>query len=142
MTPAVDPDSENEAHATFRLLGDALDPEEVTRLIGIEPSFARRKGDKYGSRERPVVSQTGIWALESEKSVAGPDLNAHLRFLLSQLGSKTSTVKELVRQGLSADLLCYWMSGTGQGGPILEPETIRRVADLGVCLNFDFYSAV
>ena len=140
MTQALDP--ENETHATFRLLGDALDAGEVTRLLGMEPSFARRRGDKYGNPERPVTSRTGIWALESEKSVASDDLEDHLDFLLLRLGSKSSVVRKLVQDGLTGDILCYWMSGTGQGGPVLGADTIRRVADLGVSLNFDFYSAV
>jgi hypothetical protein len=79
---------ENETHATFRLLGDALDPEEVTRLLGIKPSFARRKGEKYGNPERPVMSRTGIWALESEKSIMSAELGSHLELLLSQLVPK------------------------------------------------------
>lgn len=142
MTHTTDPETTNESHATFRLFGDALDPDEVTRLLGVKPSFARRKGDKYGNPARPVVSRTGIWALESETSVVSPDLEPHVEFLLSQIGSKGPLVMGLRQQGLTADILCYWMSGTGQGGPVLGAETVRRVGDLGVSLNFDFYSAV
>ena len=32
------------AVATLRLFGDALDPAEVTRLLGVEPSSAESKG--------------------------------------------------------------------------------------------------
>lgn len=142
MTHSREGEKENETHATFRLLGDALDPAEVTRILGITPSFARRKGDKYGGPRRPVASRTGIWALESEKSVTSADLEKHLEFLLNQLDAKASLVAELTRGGLTADILCYWMSATGQGGPVLGAATIRRIAELGVDLDFDCYSAV
>ena len=142
MTRNLENDYENEAHATFRIMGETLDPDEVTRLLGIEPSFARRKGDKFGNPKRPVTSRTGIWALESEKSVISSDLELHLDFLLSSLGSKASILRKLVQEGLEADIFCFWMSGTGRGGPMLGADTIRRIADLGVILDFDFYSAV
>ena len=121
-------------------MGDTLDPDEVTRLLGIEPSFTQRKGDKSGSPERPGASLTGIWALESEKSVSNSDLEPHLDFLLSRLESRTSTVKRLMLEGLDADIHCFWMSEMGLGGgPVLRPDTMRRIADLGVSLNFDIY---
>ena len=142
MTQHLEPQPETETHATFRLLGDMLDPEEVSRALGITPTIARRKGDTYGNPKRPVVSRTGIWALESEGAVAGADLEAHLGFLLNQLVFKASVVAKLIQGGLTGDILCYWMSGTGQGGPALGAETIRRIASLGVGLEFDCYSAV
>jgi phosphoribosylpyrophosphate synthetase len=134
---------ENDTHATLRIMGDALDPEEVTRLLAIAPTFARRKGDKYGKSDRPVTSRTGVWALESEGFVATSELEQHLEFLIGTVGPAAATVlKTLRQQGFVVDILCYWMSGTGQGGPVLSPEILSGVAHLGATLNFDFYSAV
>jgi len=134
---------EHETHATFRIMRDELDPSEVTRALGVAPSFARRKGDTYGHPDRPVRSRTGIWALESEGTVKSRELEDHLRFLAAHISPDArSYIKRLRLDGYRIDVLCYWMSGTGHGGPVLSPEVLCILCDLGAELSFDFYSAV
>jgi hypothetical protein len=133
---------EHETHATLRIMGDDLDPSEVTRALSVEPSFARRKGDIYGNPDRPVRSRTGIWALESEGSVKSGELEEHLRFLAGRLSPEARRhIGHLRAQGYQVDILCYWMSGTGQGGPVLTADVLLVLGGLGAELSFDFYSS-
>lgn len=132
-----------ETHATFRITGDALRPDRVTELLGISPSFARAKGDVYGPPARPIRSRTGIWALESEAAINSTELEDHLAYLIAKLAPAASEpLTRLIAEGSKVDVLCFWMSATGQGGPVLSPRILARVAELGAELSFDFYSAV
>jgi hypothetical protein len=38
-----------------------------------------------------------------------------------------------------ADILCYWVSATGNGGPEFSPEVLARLARLQLRLGFDIY---
>ena len=131
-----------ETHATFRVTGDQLDPAAVTRMLGIEPSFGRRKGDVYGGPTRPIKSPTGVWALESAAAVSSRILDDHLRYLLGRVGEPTPTFGRYIGEhGLKMDLFCFWMSATGQGGPAVSSEILKQIVKLGAALDFDIYFA-
>jgi hypothetical protein len=36
-------------------------------------------------------------------------------------------------------MTCFWVSRSGEGGPILSPATMSRVSALGARLEFDIY---
>jgi hypothetical protein len=42
-------------------------------------------------------------------------------------------------QRLLADFHCYWVSATGQGGPMVTPETLSRMGAIGAMLDFEFH---
>lgn len=129
-----------ETHATFRITGDQLDPDAITKLLGIEPSFGWRKGDVHGHPTRPVRSPTGIWAVESKAAVSSTILEEHLAYLLDRIGEPDPSFRSYLRDhDLKPDFFCYWMSATGQGGPAISPGTLKRVADVGADFNFDIY---
>ena len=52
---------------TFRVAGDALDPDEVTRLMEIRPTHAYRKGEQYSTGRSQVVAQTGVWMFSTDR---------------------------------------------------------------------------
>jgi len=133
----------DETNATLMITGDALDPIRVTKLVGVDPAFARRKGDLFGKPERPVKSLTGIWALESEPHLTSSVLEEHINLLLDMIGRPpTAFYDYLESEGLEALIRCYWMSATGQGGPVLSSRLLGRLAELHLGLDFHFYSAV
>jgi hypothetical protein len=39
----------------------------------------------------------------------------------------------------SADVFCYWVSATGNGGPDLSPQVLGRLAARELVLGFDIY---
>ena len=127
-------------NATFRLMGDLIQPDELTILLGIQPNFSHAKGDTFESRAGLLKHRTGIWALESENKLETTNLEKHLIFLLDKLEPVSSIVAELVLKfSLAVDFHCYWVSATGQGGPLISPETLMRVANLHAYLDFEIH---
>jgi hypothetical protein len=77
--------------ASLRIFGDDLDPEELTRLLGHEPSVSELKGQEIvGKTTGNIrVARTGSWRLHASRQAPG-DLDAQIEELLSKLSSDLS----------------------------------------------------
>jgi hypothetical protein len=62
-TSTTKSDNQIRAFATLRFTGDALDPDEISRVVKEQPTKAYRKGQIYRSgRHGPdVTGRTGVW---------------------------------------------------------------------------------
>ncbi len=93
-----------ECVARLTLTGDDFDPDDVTRLVGFEPSKTWRKGDQRGvSRLR--YEHNG-WSVHSPE-VESLELQDQVRTLLGVLKqhwSKIASVREEL--GLDAEIAC------------------------------------
>ena len=58
----------NRSLACLRIFGETLVPDEITRLLGAQPTNSRLKGDvKYRSREgRETIAKEGAWFLRAD----------------------------------------------------------------------------
>ena len=110
-----------EAHATFRLVGDELRVEEVTRRLGIDPDFeaARDQIRRSRLRRRAIRERTGVWYVSTDGKLSTTSAERHLLWLLELIEPAGDELRALCEeQGLSADFGCYWVSATGHGGVI------------------------
>jgi len=75
----------DQAKVTLRIVGDQLDPKEITRLLGCEPSESARAGEitKHGGLSRTV--RHGYWRLSNGKS--DTDVEDQIQILLAKLPS-------------------------------------------------------
>jgi hypothetical protein len=72
--------------------------------------------------------------------VESTSVERHIRYLLDLLEPHSDTLLHIMtEQELKADFFCLWVSAEGHGGPMLSPETMRRIAALHAELGFDFY---
>lgn len=128
------------AHATFRVLGDDLDPDVVTRLLGIEPTQALRRDQLVPTATNVRRQETGVWLLKSEGKVSSTSLERHLIYLLDRIEPQLAALAAYLAAGeATADFFCFWLSATGHGGPILSADVMRRVGATGAELGIDFY---
>lgn len=133
------------AFAGLNFAGDKLDPGRVTKLLGIEPTIAYRKGEVYlRSRGREARGRTGLWRLSTDKVVEGNELNKHLAYLLILLfpGGSMKLVEPLrVLMGeldLEADIDCFWYGEHGATPPEIPEETRAAFAKFGATIETDF----
>ncbi len=130
-------------YASFRLTGDALDPEVVTTTLGIKPMRALAKNQAIPTIRRGNGTRrqrTGVWALTSQGIMSSTSLERHLIYLLDAIEPAATPLDTLrVEHNLQADFFCYWLSATGHGGPELSPRTLDRIAALDARLGIDFY---
>jgi hypothetical protein len=100
------------AFATFRIAGNSLRPQEVTELMGRQPTLSYAKGEKYQKKNRTYVGRTGVWYISTDGLVESNQLEDHVRFLFSVLKLSPDRLKSLRRlidnQSLHAVMTVFW----------------------------------
>lgn len=123
-------------HATFRLWGKYLNPLEVTRQLGLAPSYAHAPGEV---RQSGKVWDRGHWDICSEGHVDSKELTVHITWLLDQLEPVAAQLAVLRSGPVQADIFCLWMLQYSQGGITLDPDLLDRLAVLDLALGLDIY---
>jgi hypothetical protein len=123
---------------TLRFFGEDLDPDEVTQLLGVDPSGAYRKGDIFRGKKYDRVQKTGSWRFTIEK-LAGVELEDQINELLDQLPSDLGIWRELTKR-FEADLFCgLWMKRWNRCLDF-APQTLLKMGERGLILQFDIYA--
>ena len=131
-----------ESKATLRIIGDALIPDKITRLLGSAPTHAHRKGDlirgKRTGRERKAP--TGIWLLEA-KARDPADLDRQIAEILDCVTPDPDIWAELSRT-FRIDLFCGLLMERANEGLALSPSTLAALGNRGIELSFDIYDSI
>ena len=123
------------SHASLRIFGEALQPDEVGAALGIEASYVHLKGQRHG-RNGPAWRESA-WLLQSPLGKEH-GLDEHIKWLLERIEDKVDVVRKLCGE-YRIDVFCGFSSGCGQGGFTLDSKTLERIAKLGVSLALDLY---
>jgi len=125
------------SRASFRVYGDTLRPDEVTRTLALEPTNMGLKGEllSYSPGKSPL--RISLWMLKSPLS-EHESLDLHLQHLLDLLEPKREEIRELAKH-FDIDFFCGFSSENGQGGCTFEPTLLERLAKLGVTVVLDLY---
>jgi hypothetical protein len=119
----------------LRVYPGALDPDEVTKRLGISPSEVQREGDPRGS----TTTKLNGWFLSSRGQVDSRDARRHIDWVLDHIEPVAADLEKLRGSGARVDLSCYWLSSSGHGGPAVSPTQSRRLAALNLDCRFDVY---
>ncbi len=120
-------------------MGDDLRPEEITRLLGCEPTKAQRKGEVFRSptsgKER--IARIGMWSLEAaDRQPSDPD--AQIGEILSKLSSDIEIWRSIMQRH-RADIFFGLFMKEWNEGLSLTPATLVALGSRGVELGFDVY---
>lgn len=124
---------------SLRIMGDDLDPDEITKLLGGKPVEAHRKGDTIvNSRGLSRTTKSGGWRRRANVSGTA-DLDGQVREVFAGLTEDTR-----IWRGLSAryriDIFCgLFLDGSNEGIE-LSPETMMMLGSRGIVIGFDIYS--
>jgi Domain of unknown function (DUF4279) len=128
----------DEATATFAVRGDALDPSEVTRLLGCAPTRSARTGETIiNPNGSSRVAREGLWCVSSTRS--NLDIEDHLTILLSQLTSDLEVWRRLTTK-FRAEFFCGLFLDARNRGFELPVPLLRQLADRGISIGFDIYA--
>lgn len=124
---------------TLRIYPGEMNPELVTRRLGIEPTSTQEVGQVFRNRlGRDRTASINGWFLSSEGKISSLDLRRHLDWLLDRVMPAKEALLELQWcPGLGMDVLCVWWSAHGHGGPVLWPEQMARLAELNLECGFE-----
>jgi hypothetical protein len=116
------------AQAELLLWTDDRDPGEVTERIGIEPSEVRRAGDPIGKGPRRVQRSSWRHRIETETD---PDVDTLAATLCDELPAPTADV---CRDHAGCFRIVLQVE-YDTGGFTIAPDTVARIADLGLPLG-------
>ena len=129
-----------ETYATLCIYHHDLDPDAVSRQLELRPTQSQRRGDPHSAKAtRPVPLRVGAWFLSTRDVSQSRDVRFHIDLLIGMLADKDAIVHQLARDGCELRISCYWRSFSGHGGPMMWPETMGRLAELGIEVSFDVY---
>ena len=117
-------------------LPDTTSADELTQKLGVQPSKIRVKGEFYNGKIRNWPT---AWFLESAEKLESKDVRRHIDWVLEQVEHKPEVFTQLQGDGAEIHLSCFWGAATGQGGPMLDPQILKRMALLNIGIAFDIY---
>ncbi|KIC18577.1 DUF4279 domain-containing protein [Leisingera sp. ANG-DT] len=126
--------------AALRILGDDLDPAELTAVLGKEPDRFERKGDtialpKQGFR----TASTGSWKINASRMEPG-NLDAQVAQILQGTTDNLGVWQDLCRR-FDVHLFCGLFLSDENEGFCISPETMRLLGARGIAVDFDIYAA-
>ena len=139
VTSTTKSDNMIRAFATLRFAGDALDPDEISRVVKEQPTKAYRKGQTFrsGPHGPDVTGRTGVWYFSTKRKVKSKNLADHLNVLerlVAPFGDQGVRLKELSdimeNKNLQAHVTCFWRGPAGVQRPSISPmatATLRRL---------------
>lgn len=123
--------------ASLRVFGDTLEPDEVSALLGHEPTRCHRKGEK-GGPNGTSVEPTGAWILHSRISEKA-EIEDHVESILTLLTGDSDEWSSLTER-FSASILCGVFLDQYNEGFELSPRLCKALANRGLVIAFDIYS--
>jgi len=131
----------DEVNVTLALYSEELEPEEISRALGVEPTHAHRRGDHRrgespGSGIPPYSS--GAWLLKEHGRDAEP-AEAVIDRLLKQLPEDPAVWRDLSTRHDIQFRFGLHMTGWNKGLSI-PLNQVTRIAELRASMEFDIYA--
>ena len=125
------------ADFTLWVVGDDLDPDEVTRLLGVEPTGAQRRGEaRGGPGSGPGAARTGSWRFTLPLSTDWT-LVSGLEALLAGLPADRAVWNQLADR-FAVTIVCALMFlGEWKRGAVLPPALLGELAARRIAIGLD-----
>jgi len=131
-----------EVHRTamsLRFHGDDLDPEEITRTLGAQPTKCAKMGGTWhtpGGKE--ILARRGFWNLSIPETSPG-DLDGQVSALFSALSDDLGAWRALAGRYHGNIFAGLFLSGFNEG-VALSPATASAIGMRGLALELNIYS--
>lgn len=128
----------NKARACFTLAGYHFNPDDITRLLGIEPTTVDAAGAKSGL-DKPVISS---WELSTDTVTDDVDVYKITEIIIKQLEPvKEKIIQVCKSHNLSPRIEVVLALSVDKGETVPEvgfgARTVRFLADIGAFINVD-----
>lgn len=128
----------DESSVKLRFWGDELVPDEISKLLGIQPSKAWKKGHVFRGKQYDIVRSTGLW-LQSGRRCGEIELEDKISQLLEQLPQDLAVWQEVMSQCEGGELFCGLWLERWNGSVAFSPALMQQIADRGLMLDLDIY---
>jgi hypothetical protein len=79
------------------------------------------------------------WFISTKGKIKSRDSRRHIDWILDKIEPETETILKLQKDGYSMDIMSYWGSATGNGGPTISPEQMSRLVRMNLSVWWDVY---
>ena len=117
----------------LRVTGDDLDPERITRMLGVAPTVAARRGEAIDIGGVPVVQRIGVWAYALPASPEW-ELSDAIDTLLDRLPHDPALWESLASWASVAVICGLFIHDTDRAAD-LAPDTLARLAERRLALS-------
>jgi hypothetical protein len=118
-------------YVALTITGETLDPEDVTRRLGVSPTKAFTRGEP---NIHPIPPAFGYWRLTIKRP--GGEVNSYLDDLITTFEGREQVVAELAsRYGVEVTIVAD-LSGINEGEMTISSTLVTRLAMMSVRLRF------
>jgi hypothetical protein len=119
----------------LRVTGDAVDPERITRMLGVSPTWAARQGEPVDRAGVPELQHTGIWAYALPASPEW-ELGDAIDTLLERLPHDPALWESLAGWARVAVVCGLYIHDVDRAAD-LAPDTLARLAERRLALRLE-----
>jgi hypothetical protein len=130
----------DEVSAALSIAGADLDPAIISRRMGIQPSFAARKGEQIVRGGRQVAQPIGVWLLSAPSSTEWL-LDDIIRLLLLKVPPAGAIWDDLAEE-FTLRLSCGLFLKTWQRGCSLTPDLLTEIGQRHLRLDLSVYAGL
>lgn len=122
------------------ITGESLDPAEVTRILGVQPTRSYAKGDPVHRTDGPVAyRRSGHWARAQKRDDTDEwDVEEVIKAVIADFTAPEEAWSRLPSDAAARLWLGLELTGRNQGLS-LEPEVAAWLARRGIRLELDIY---
>lgn len=125
-----------ETHTTLRISSDNVCLSDVTKLLDLRPTKSFSKGEAFGKSQ--LTRKANGWFYSTKGFFQSRDTRRHLDQIIDAIEPRRDAIHALIELGFRIDICNYWVSA-GHGGPSIEYEQMRRLAELKISVWWDVY---
>ncbi len=125
--------------ASLRIIGEELNPVEITELLGCDASDKYSKGDVRTGKKtgKKYIYKFGMWSLKASEHKP-ENLDAQISEILNKLSSDLKIWVKITSQ-YKVDLFCGVFMEEGNEGMSISPASLKALGDRGILLDLDIY---
>ena len=132
----------NKARAHFTLSGYHFNPDDITRLLGIEPTSVDASG-AFSALDKPVISS---WELSTDTMTGNIDVYKMTDVIIKQIEPAKEKILQVIKShNLSPRIgvVLELSADNAEARPDVGfgARTIRFLADIGAFINVDYQLA-
>lgn len=127
----------DECSVALRFFGDDLDPDFITKKLGICPTISYRKGDIFRGKTCDRIENTGSWRY-CVRRCENIDLEELINKLLDRIAPNLEIWRELTTK-FQSDLFCGLWLKRYSGAIDFSPAIMMKIAERGLSIGLDIY---
>lgn len=127
--------------ASLQVIGDELNPDEITRLLCCDPTDSQSKGDERISKKsgRTSIAAFGSWRLKAPKQKPG-NLDAQITWLMTAVTGDLDAWKSIATR-YRIRLFCGLFMAQWNDGQSISAASLLALGARQIQLDLDIYGA-